>query len=195
MSAVPKQKWSPQAYLAFESESHERHELVDGDVYLMTGASQRHNLIVASVIITLGSQLLNRPCEVYPSDMLVKIAETGDYHYPDISVVCGQSQIIHDQRDILLNPTLIIEVLSPSTEQYDRSHNSENYRSLASLREYGLISQERPHIEHYVRQDQGDWLFSEAKDLSAALDLPSITCTLALRDVYAKVRFNGEAQP
>lgn len=147
MSALPRKRWTPETYLAFERDSEEKHEYISGEVYSMTGASENHNLIVANTIIALGIQLRKRPCKLYPSDMLLHIAAVNDYYYPDITVVCGEANIIHDKRDILLNPTLIIEVLSPSTEQHDRGSKFENYLTLDSLQEYLLIAQDRPHLE------------------------------------------------
>lgn len=191
MVALPHKRWTAEDYLAFERASDERHEFIDGQVYLMAGASENHNLITANVIIALGSQLRGRPCKLYPSDMRVRIGGRDDYHYPDISVVCGEAQIEDDEQDTLLNPTLIVEVLSPSTEQFDRGKKFENYRLLPSLQEYVLIAQDRAHIEHYVRQEGGTWLYSEVKGLDAVgeITLPSIGCSLSMADVYDKVEF------
>ena len=161
-------------------------------MYSITGASENHNLIVANTIIALGIQLRKRPSKLYPSDMLLHIAAVNDYYYPDITIVCGEANIIHDKRDILLNPTLIIEVLSPSTEQHDRGNKFENYLTLDSLQEYLLIAQDRPHLEQYIRQEKGHWLFSAVNGLGAKLELPSISTTLALADVYDKVNLREE---
>lgn len=143
MSALPRKHWTVDEYLAFERDSEEKHEFIGGDVYFVTGASENHNLIVANTIVALGALLRKRPCKLYPSDMLVHIPLVDDYHYPDITVVCGDAHVIHVQRDILLNPTLIIEVLLPSTEPYDRGRKFENYRTLHSLQEYLLVAQDR----------------------------------------------------
>lgn len=196
MVALPHKRWTAEDYLAFERASDERHEFIDGQVYLMAGASENHNLITANVIIALGSQLRGRPCKLYPSDMRVRVSGRDDYHYPDISVVCGEAQIEDDEQDTLLNPTLIVEVLSPSTEQFDRGKKFENYRLLPSLQEYVLIAQDHAHIEHYVRQEGGAWLYSEVKGLDALneVSLPSIGCSLSMADVYDKVEF-GSSKP
>lgn len=193
MVALPHKRWTADDYLAFERASDEKHEFIDGQVYLMAGASENHNLITANVIIALGSQLRGRPCKLYPSDMRVRITRSDDYHYPDISVVCGEAQIEDDEQDTLLNPALIVEVLSPSTEQFDRGKKFENYRLLPSLEEYVLIAQDRAHIEHYVRQDGGTWLYSEIKglDSTSEIRLPSIGCGLSMADVYDKVAFES----
>jgi Uma2 family endonuclease len=178
-------------YLAFERTSEIKHEFIDGEIYAMTGASPNHNLVVASTIAAIHNQLRGKPCKIYPSDMKVRTPSTGSYLYPDISVVCGESQFDDEQRDILLNPTIIIEVLSPNTERYDRGKKFQSYRELASMQEYILIAQDSPHIERFVRQQDGLWQFSEARGLEASLDLASIMCKLALVEVYEQVDFDS----
>jgi Uma2 family endonuclease len=187
MTALSQKQWTPDEYLAFDHDSVEKHEFVDGKVYMMSGASENHNLIVANLIISLGSQLRGRPCKLYPSDLQVQISSPRDYYYPDLSVVCGSSEIVHLKQDVLLNPTLIIEVLSPSTERFDRGRKFENYRTIPSLQTYLLVAQDRVHLEQYVRQQEGSWLLTEAKVLDTVLELMSIECQLLLSDVYDKV--------
>jgi Uma2 family endonuclease len=147
---------------------------------------------VANVIGELRSQLKGRPCTTYPSDMRVKVSPTGLYTYPDVIVVCDEALFEDNQQDTLLNPTLIVEVLSESTEAYDRGGKFAHYRKLASLMEYVLITQTKPHIEHYVRQSDNRWLLAEADSLQDTLHLPSIDCHLALAEVYDKVEIVGE---
>jgi Uma2 family endonuclease len=178
-------------YLAFERTSEIKHEFIDGEIYAMTGASPNHNLVVASTIAAIHNQLRGKPCKIYPSDMKVRTPSTGSYLYPDISVVCGESQFDDEQRDILLNPTIIIEALSPNTERYDRGKKFQSYRELASMQEYILIAQDSPHIERFVRQKDDLWQFSEAHGLEASLDLASIMCKLALVEVYEQVDFDS----
>ncbi len=189
MTALPKQKWTPESYLEFERASETRHEYLDGEVFEMVGGSPRHNLIMVNALASLHAQLANRPCFVYPSDQRVKVRKAKFYTYPDISIVCGEPLY---EGETLLNPSVIIEVLSPSTEAYDRGKKFEYYRLLESLQSYVLISQDNPRIEHYMRQSDTAWLFTEAAGLDAALDLPSVQCMLRLRDVYQKVSFDGE---
>jgi Uma2 family endonuclease len=189
MSALPKKQWTAEEYLAFERASDEKHEFIDGNVYLMTGASREHNLIVFNLATVLGNQLRGRACEAYVNDMRVKM-KGQDYAYPDLAIVCDPPEFEDAHVDTLLNPTLLIEALSPSTEQYDRGKKFESYRALNSLQEYVLVAQDRPHIERYIRQDQGTWLFSEVNGLDASLELPSIACTLVLADIYEKVVFD-----
>ncbi len=191
MSALTNKKWTVEDYLAFERASEEKHEYLAGDIYLMTGASRKHNLIGVNLARILGTQLLGRSCEAYINDMRVRVS-AKNYTYPDFKVVCGTPEFEDAEVDTLLNPTLIIEVLSPSTEQYDCSKKFQNYRTLDSLKEYILISQDAPRIERYLRQENGQWLFSDATKLEAALELPSIGCTLLLEEVYDKVNFEQE---
>jgi Uma2 family endonuclease len=147
---------------------------------------RNHNLIVANLTGELQAQLRGRPCEVYPADMRVKVSETGLYTYPDV-VVCGEPRFEDEHVDTLLNPTLIVEVLSPSTETYDRGEKFAQYRKLASLREYVMIAQDRFRIEHYVRQGKEQWLLTEASDLGDTVHLPSIGCDLQLSEAYDRV--------
>jgi Uma2 family endonuclease len=179
-------------YLAFERTSEIKHEYLDGQIYAMTGASQAHNQICFNVGGILYGQLSQKPCQGYPSDMRVKVQATGLYTYPDLSVVCGDSQLADGEFDTLLNPTLIIEVLSPSTESYDRGKKFQHYRQLESLQDYVLIAQDSPRIERFTRQTDDTWLLTDAVGMDAALDLPSIGCTLTLADVYQKVTFEAD---
>jgi Uma2 family endonuclease len=187
VAATPKIYLTPAEYLALERKHEYKSEYWNGELYAMAGASERHNLITANVVIELGTQLRGRSCKVYPNDMRVKVSVTGLYTYPDVVVVCGKPQFEDEDHDTLLNPTVIVEVLSKSTETYDRGRKFENYRALDSLSEYVMIAQDRVHIEHYVRQPDNQWLLSEAKELQDVIDLPTIQCTLALADVYDKV--------
>jgi Uma2 family endonuclease len=190
MSALPQDKhfMSPEEYLAFERESEEKHEYLDGEIFAMTGASERHILIVGSTHFSLYGQLDKRPCKVYMSDMRVRVKGTSFYTYPDISLVCGDAEFEDDDIDTLLNPMVIIEVLSPSTESYNRGKKFQRYRELESLQEYVLIAQDSRRIEHFLRQGE-KWILTDARGADAVVTLPSIECTLALGDVYAKVAF------
>jgi Uma2 family endonuclease len=191
MSLQPKSPYTPEEYLALERKAEYRSEYFAGEIFVMSGASERHNLIVGNVFATLHTQLRNRPCRVYASDMRVKVNPTGLYTYPDIVALCGEPQFDDEQKDILLNPAVIIEVLSPSTEAYDRGEKFAHYRQLSSVAEYVLISQEKPHVEHFVRQPDNQWLLSETSDLHDAVQLPSINCALALDEVYEKVEIGA----
>lgn len=192
MSSQAQKRYTPEEYLALERQAQCKGEYYAGDIIAMAGASRWHNLIVANVISELRSQLKGRPCTTYPSDMRVKVSPTGLYTYPDVTVVCGEVQFEDNQQDTLLNPTLIVEVLSESTEAYDRGGKFAHYRKLPSLMEYVLIAQTKPHVEHYVRQPDNRWLLAEADSLSDTVHLPSIDCRLALLEVYDKVEIVGE---
>jgi Uma2 family endonuclease len=187
MSSQTKQHYTPEEYLALERQAQYKSEYYAGEIFAMAGASRWHNLIVANVIGELRSQLKGRPCTTYPSDMRVKISPTGLYAYPDITVVCGEARFEDTQQDTLLNPTLIVEVLSDSTEAYDRGGKFAHYRKLDSLMTYVLITQTKPHVEHYVRQPDNRWLLSEADSVHDTIHLPAIDCHLALAEVYDKV--------
>jgi Uma2 family endonuclease len=188
--ALPKHFMTTEEYLKFERQSQEKHEYLNGEVFAMAGASKNHLRIVASASAYLYTQLSDRPCDVFSSDIRVRISPTGLYTYPDIVVICEPPLFADDEEDTLLNPTVIIEVLSPSTEGYDRGKKFQHYRTLESLREYVLIAQDAMRIEHHALHD-GKWvLMTDAKEHEAAVQLSSINCTLALAKVYEKVQFD-----
>lgn len=192
MTAQPKPYVTEAEYLVFERASITKHEYYSGRIYAMTGASERHNLITGNTLASLHAQLRRKPCRIYPSDMRVKVQQTGLNTYPDIVIVCGQPQFTDDALDTLINPMVIIEVLSPSTERYDRGMKFQQYRTIPTLRDYILISQDDKHIEHYMRQDNGQWVFEDALGLEAKLVITSVDCTLLLEDVYEKVEQEPE---
>lgn len=191
MSVRVKPYISPEAYLVAERAGEKKHEYYAGEIYAMAGASERHNMLAGNTFAALHSQLRRRACNVYPSDMRVKVSTLGFYTYPDISVVCGAPQFEDSHRDTLLNPVVIVEVLSPSTENYDRGRKFQMYRTLPSLVEYLLVAQDSIHIEHYTRQPDGRWLFFESDQPDAIFRLDAIDCTLAAADVYEKVTFDA----
>jgi Uma2 family endonuclease len=189
MSALPKALMSLEAYLDFERQSETKHEYLNGEVFAMTGASERHNLIVLNTGASLHAQLRKRPCKVYPSDMRVRVKGTSFYTYPDLSAVCGNTEFEDDVLDTLLNPNVIIEVLSPSTESYNRGKKFQQYRKLDSLQDYVLIAQDSMRIEHYARQGE-QWILTDITAPDGVVTLASIGCTLVLSDVYEKVTFD-----
>jgi Uma2 family endonuclease len=180
---------APEEYLSLERKSEFRSEYLSGEMFSMNGASRSHNLIVANSSGELRQQLKNKPCELYTNDMRVRVPAANVYTYPDLVVVCGEPQFEDSFVDTLLNPTLIIEVLSDSTESYDRGKKFGFYRSIESLREYILIAQDEPRIEQYVRQEEEHWLLSDVRSLGGALELPGIHCVLVLKEVYDRVKF------
>jgi Uma2 family endonuclease len=191
MSLRPKPYLSPEDYLALERSAEFKSEYFDGEIFAMTGASESHNLIVINTIRELSIQLKKRPCKVYANDMRVRVSPTGLITYPDVMVVCGQAQFDDSHLDTLLNPTLIVEVLSDSTEAYDRGRKFEHYRKLESLTEYVLITQHRPHVESYRRQPDQRWVLAESDGLDSSLPLDAIDCELVLAEIYDKVEFPG----
>lgn len=187
MSSQPRIRLTPDEYLTIERQAEYKSEYFNGEVFAMSGGTKQHNLITVNVSSSLHAQLRKRPCTVYSSDQRVKVSATGLYTYPDISVVCGEAKYDNNQQDTLLNPTVIIEVLSKSTAGYDRNEKFAHYRKLDSLSQYILIAQVRCHVEIYTRQANGDWLLSETDEIQQGITLPSIECRLALSDIYEKV--------
>ena len=187
MSVQLKPFLSPQEYLAMERQAETKSEYYAGEVFAMAGASRKHNTIVPNLAYLLVGQLKGRSCEVYNSDMRVKVSATGLYTYPDLAVVCGKPRFDDDQEDTLLNPTVIVEVLSKSTEAYDRGEKFAMYRALESMTDYLLIAQDIARLEHYARQPDGSWRFLESVGLDAVAVIDSIQCRLSLADVYDKV--------
>lgn len=190
MSSQVKVYYTPEEYLALERQADNKSEYFNGEIFAMTGASRRHNLVAGNVFAALHIQLRNRPCEIYPSDMRVKVSPTGLYTYPDVVIVCGEPVFDDEQKDTLVNPKVLVEVLSKSTASYDRGEKFENYRKLKSLAEYLVIAQIKYHVEHYSRQPDNQWLLSETDEIQKTIHLPSIECDLALADIYDKVKID-----
>src|SRR5271157_3156772 len=189
MSTQPKTLLTEEQYLEIERSAESKSEFFAGETFAMAGAGAAHNQLVWNLILEVGPFLGSRSCRGFPNDMRVRVSSTGLYTYPDVVVVCGEPQFLDDRRDTLLNPTLIVEVLSPSTEAYDRGLKFENYRSLPSLEEYLLIAADRIHIDRYTRRPDGQWLLTSASKPEETLDLESVGCRLAVADLYEKVDF------
>jgi len=178
--------YSPEEYLALERQSPFRSEYIDGQIVAMSGGSFAHSIIGGNLVRALGNLLADSPCYVVNNDMRVRV-DPRMYTYPDAAVVCDEPELEDAENDTLLNPTVIFEVLSPSTEAYDRGEKFKRYRQVPSLRQYVLVAQGEPAVEVYTRQGEV-WVFSEVTGLDASIYLASIDRTLALREVYAKVR-------
>ena len=185
-SAAAQTFLTPEEYLAFERKAATKHEYLNGQIITMSGASFAHNFITVNIVTYLNVQLMEGECRVAASDMRVKVTQLDSYFYPDVVVVCGEPRAEDDTFDTLLNPVVIAEVLSPSTEGYDRGEKFEHYQQIASLTDYILISQDEVCVEHYCRQGSG-WLQTEFRELEDVLSLPSIDCELRLQDVYRRV--------
>ena len=181
----------PATYLQQEREATEKSEYLNGQVYAMAGASREHNQLVFNLAGLLHSQLRGSPCSAYINDMRVRSRATEAYFYPDLTVVCNDAEFEDDEMDTLLNPVLIIEVLSPSTEGYDRGAKFAHYRRMESLREYVLIAQDRYSIERYIRGDDGQWTLSEANSPESLIELVTIGCQLRVDEVYEKSACNA----
>lgn len=192
MASAPIQKsyLTAEEYLTLERQAEMKSEYIDGEMVAMTGGTSWHSLVTLNVGGELRQQLKQRACLVYSGDLRVRIPASGDYVYPDITVVCGEPLLEDGHRDILLNPTLIVEVLSPSTESYDRGRKFEGYRTLGSLKEYVLVSQDRPRVEHFLRQDGHVWLYTEVSGLDSSVSLASVGCQIPLAEIYDKVVFS-----
>ncbi len=182
-------------YLAFEREAKERHEWLDGLIYKMAGESPEHSLITTNIIAELNIQLRSSPCAVYSPNMKTRAAQDhaqgrkGLFAYADAMVVCGKP-VFHDEyRDVIVNPKVIIEVLSKSTSRYDHEEKFERYAQNKSLAEYALVSQNRPHIQHFVRKPRGRWEYVIETKLTGSVHLASIKCKLKLADVYDRIEF------
>lgn len=192
MQPLSKTYLTPEEYLALERQAETKSEYLRGEVFAMSGASRQHVTIMVNTIACLVTRLKGRPCTVYGSDLRVKVAASGLYTYPDVVVVCGKAQFEDRHQDTLLNPTVIMEILSPSTESYDRGAKFAHYRLLDSLSDYLLIAQASATVEHYARQPDGKWLLSTFEGLQAVVPLPSIGVELPLADLYDKIEWPGE---
>jgi len=189
MSADPKY-FTLEEYLALERSSDARYEYLDGQILLMSGGSLEHQLIADNVHNSLTYHLRDRNCRVIGMNIQIKVPAAPPYRYADGSVVCGEINREHFQgTDLITNPILLWEVLSRSTEVYDRGQKLEFYKSIPTLKEYLLIAQDRPRIEHYVRQSARKWDYEDVQGLESMIELPSINCTLALSEVYKEIRF------
>lgn len=189
MAAQPHAGMTVEEYLAFERASAEKHEYRDGEIVAMVGASYRHNTIVGNVFASLRARLRDSSCRVNFSDLRVQIPGERFYTYPDLTVVCGPPRFSDDRQDTLLNPQIIIEVLSPSTQGYDHGEKFRHYRSIESLREYVLIEQDSQRIEHFVRQANDLWLLSDTIGPDATLHLPTLDCAIPFAEIYEEVVF------
>jgi len=177
---------TPEEYLTIESQADFRSEYFDGEMFAMAGASRRHNRIISNLVIRLGIQLEETPCNIYANDLKVKISKTGLYTYPDIVITCGDEIFDDKEQNVLLNPILIIEVLSDSTEAYDRGEKFLHYQHIESLMEYVLISQNKELVERYLRQNNGNWLYSRNENNYDTVKFDSVACSLILKKIYTK---------
>lgn len=187
MSSQLKKRLTPEEYLALERRADYKNEYFDGAIFAMTGASRRHNLIATNLVRELSQQLRSHPCEVYSGDMRVWIPTARVYTYPDVAVACEAPRFADEEFDTLLNPTLLVEVLSRSTASYDRTLKYGYYRAIESLVEYLLVAQDEYRLEHYVKQPDGRWLLADISGLESTLKLNGLPATLKLSEIYDKI--------
>lgn len=194
MSSQPTPLLTPTEYLKIERAAEFKSEFFRGEMFAMAGASRRHNQVVSNIIREIGNALKDGPCEIYPSDLRVRVSATGLYTYPDATIVYGESQFEDDQLDTLINPTVVFEVLSESTESYDRGTKVSHYRKLPSVKEYVLIAQDRASVECYVRQESGGWLLQEATSLDEVARFESVDIDIPLSEIYRNVDFKSDGE-
>ena len=189
MSTGPKHFITPEEYLNRERQAEHRSEYYRGEMFAMAGASANHNWIVLNIGSHLREQLKSKPCRVYPSDLKLRVEATGLFTYPDLSIVCGEPRLESDHGDVLLNPVVLVEVLSDSTEAYYRGKKFEHYRTIPSLQHYVLITQDRHSIDCFTRSNGESWNLTSCKGLSGKITLEAIECELLGSEVYDKVVF------
>ncbi len=190
MSSLADLRYTPQEYYAIEQRDPWKNEFLNGVIRPMAHVSRYHCLIMGALICELGNQLKERPEQVYASRLRFSVPATGLYTYPDVVVVGGKSRYNPAIPDTLTNPAVIVEIVSPATEAYDRGEKFWHYRQFSSLREYVLVAQDEPRVEYFLRQeDDSRWMFSEVSGLDATARLVSLNCSLRLAEVYADVTF------
>jgi Uma2 family endonuclease len=192
MSTAPTRRLSPQEYLAQERHAEFKSEYLRGEVFAMAGASYEHTLIKDNLAREAGNQLKGGPCRVLTSDMRVKVNATGLYTYPDVAIVCDRPQFEDEEFDTLLNPRAVVEVLSESTERYDRGAKFGHYRKVLSLQEYVLVAQDKPLVERYVRQADDSWLLTVFEGLPQTFAFASVPAQIPLADIYSGVEFSTQ---
>jgi Uma2 family endonuclease len=192
MSTAPDRWISPAEYLAFERKAETRSEYYRGEIFAMAGASKEHNLVNFNLAGEIHAALKGQSCQGFANELRVKVDRTGLYTYPDVIIVCEEPQFEDEELDTLLNPQVIIEVLSDSTEAYDRGKKFSHYRQLTSLKEYVLVSQHEPLVERYSRDIDGNWKIEDIRGLEAELTLDSVPVTVKLAEIYARVEFPPE---
>ena len=194
MSALPKKKLTPQEYLAIERAADFKSEFFDGEMFAMAVISKDHSRITVNLTGGFHAAIRGKDCELFSSDLRVKVSANGLYTYPDLTIVCGPVDVEDEQVDVLLNPTLIIEVLSPGTEHYERGKKFDLYRELDSLKEYVLVSQDQYRVEQFLRGNGSEWGYRVAFKEDDIVEFPSVGCSITLKDIYARVVFPPEQE-
>lgn len=196
MSAQPKLKYSLEEYLELDRNSEERWEFWDGEIFNMSGVSRNHGLVEMNISIFLGARLMAKGCQLLPANIRIKVPSMPPYRYGDLSALCGQAQFEKiGGVDALTNPSLIIEVLSDSTEAYDRGDKFTHYKSIPAFSEYLLIAQHRPHISQFIKQSDGSWIYREFNSLNDKVMLETLGCELSLSEIYQSITFDAPSRP
>jgi Uma2 family endonuclease len=193
MSAIPRPSYTEEEYLLLERTAVYKSEYFRGEIFAMAGASDEHNTIAGNIREALGPHLRDRNCRRYILDMRLKVVATGLYTYPDVMVVCGERQFTGDRPDTVTNPQVIFEVLSESTEKYDRDKKFSHYQRIPTLQEYVLVAQDKPLVDHYKRDDGNRWTFHRYEVLTDQVEFSSISATLQLTEIYEAIDFTDEA--
>lgn len=192
MSAVPESRYTLDEYLARERVAEYKSEFYNGEIFAMTGGTPTHNLVSVNISSRLRAGLRGSGCRPFSSDQRIRIPANGLSTYPDVTVVCGELQLDDRDKDAITNPIVVFEVLSKSTERYDRGRKFDLYRELDSLKEYVLVSQSEAQVERFLRQDDGNWLLTILKGADAVLEFASINVSLTLSEIYEDVEFHPE---
>jgi Uma2 family endonuclease len=186
MSKQLNYSYSPEEYLALERKADKKHEYINGEIYDMAGDNEVHNIICGNIFAELHIHLRNSPCKVYNSDMKVGLARNRKFHYPDVTIVCGEVKFNDVEKDVVTNPLVLVEVLSDSTAAYDRGKKFQYYQQINSFREYILIAQDEPVIERLVKQETGGWLYTKFEGLENSIYIESIDAHISIQNIYAK---------
>ena len=184
--------YTPEEYLAIEREAEFRHEYIDGEIFEMAGESLSHSRVCANLAREAGNALKGRPCEPLSPNMKVRTSTASLFAYPDMTIVCGQPLFHDSKKDVLINPQVIFEVLSPSTETYDRTTKFRKYQmGNETLTDYVLVSQDKPFVEHFSKQADGNWLYRSFAEITETMRIESIDCAFNLREIYERVEFEA----
>jgi len=181
--------YTPEEYLALEDKAVYKSEYINGEIFAMAGGTLPHHKIAGNVLTHFNNEFRTKDCEVYNSDLKILVKPNGAFLYPDVTVLCGEPQFYKDRNDIIANPILIVEVSSPSTQNYDRNKKFELYRDIATLQDYLIIDQSRVYVEHYHKLEDNRWVLTIYYHMESVIDLPSVDITLPLSEIYHKVKF------
>jgi Uma2 family endonuclease len=197
--AIPQEKirrrYTAEEYLELERAAERRHEFLDGQIFAMAGESLSHSRICINLTVEAGSKLKGKPCEALSPNMKVRTSSASLFAYPDLTIVCGEPQFHDVKKDVLTNPQVIFEVLSPSTETYDRTTKFQRYRlGNETLTDYVLVSQDKAFVEHFTKQPDGNWLYRSFGEMSDAFQIETIDCELSLQEIYDRVEFETQTK-